>query len=118
VAPDRKLIDDLARDLADTKTVLASTQALLATKTDEAAAFQQSADSYRQEAAGLRVVVGALQSTVRPWAAGITYGSNGTLGPAAERDLGPFRVAVALVRRPIGNGNTTIEAQGTALWRF
>ena len=54
----------------------------------------------------------------RPWAAGAVYGSDGMAGGSVERDLGPFRVGVDVVRHKLPGGNTTLEAVGRILVRF
>jgi len=118
VAALQRLTDDLTQDLSDTQKALLDTKTLLATKTAEADSYHQAADGYRTEAAQLRLVVTALSGKVRPWAAGVTYGSNGTAGATVERDLGPFRVGVDVVRRSLGNGNSTLEAMGRLEWSF
>jgi hypothetical protein len=113
-----QLVAALTLDNAALKKDLADTNALLATKTAEADSYHQAADGFKAEAAGLRVVVGALAAAPRHWAAGVTYGSNGTAGATVERDLGPFRVGVDVVRCSTSTGNSTLEAMARAAWRF
>ena len=106
-----RLIADLTKVNSDQAEKIAFLES--AYKSADAAAH-----GFQAEAASLRIAVSALTGDKRVWAAGGIYGTNGTAGVAAERDLGPFRVGVDVVRRPISNGNSTLEAQGRVLYRF
>jgi hypothetical protein len=117
LAKDR-LIEDLTKAYADSKTALVDTNALLATKTSEADNYHQAADAYKREADGLHVVVSALQGQQRPWSAGAVYGTSGTAGAFVERDLGPFRGGVDVVRRVLSGGNSTVDVSARLGWRF
>lgn len=55
----------------------------------------------------------------RPWAVGLLYGTDKTLGVCAEYDFGVIRTGLDVVRRPAGGtGRTTLEALGRVMWRF
>jgi hypothetical protein len=97
----------LNQDLADTKTQLGQTQA-------EAASFQQSADAYKAETVTLRSAI----VPARPTAAGIIYGTSQTIGAFIERDFGPIRAGVDVVRHVLPAGPATVDATARVGWRF
>ena len=97
----------LKQDLSDTKTQLSQTQA-------SAASFQQSAVAYRAETITLRAAI----VPPRPWAAGVIYGTSSTVGAFIERDLGPFRAGVDVVRHVLPAGTATIDASARLGWSF
>lgn len=97
----------LNQDLADTKTQLGQTQAA-------AASFQLSADSYRAETVTLRSAI----VPARPTAAGIIYGTSQTIGAFIERDFGPIRAGVDVVRRVLPAGPATVDATARVGWCF
>ena len=97
----------LHQDLADTKTELAQTR-------DEAASFRRAADSFQAESATLRSAI----VPPRPWAAGVIYGTSSTVGAFLERDLGPFRAGVDVVRHVLPAGTATIDASARLGWSF
>ena len=97
----------LHQDLADTKTELAQTR-------DEAASFRRAADSFQAESATLRSAI----VPPRPWAAGVIYGTSSTVGAFLERDLGPIRAGVDVVRRVLPAGPATVDATARVGWCF
>jgi hypothetical protein len=74
----------------------------------------QAAQGFQQEASALRAAI----VPARPWAAGIVYGTSQTMGAFVERDLGPIRAGVDVVRRVLPAGNATIDASARLGWRF
>jgi len=74
----------------------------------------QAAQGFQQEASTLRAAI----TPARPWAAGIVYGTSQTMGAFLERDLGPIRAGVDVVRRVLPAGNATIDASARLGWRF
>jgi hypothetical protein len=97
----------LKQDLADTTTQLAATQA-------EDASHQQAEAGYKAEAATLR---GAIEPP-RPMAVGLIIGTSQTIGAFVERDLGPIRAGVDVVRHVLPTGPATIDATARLGWRF
>ena len=106
-----QLIADLTKVNSDQSEKIAFLES--AYKSADAAAH-----GFQAEAASLRIAVSALAGDKRVWAAGASYGSNGTAGAFVERDLGPFRAGVDVMKRPAGNGNSTLEAVGRLAYRF
>lgn len=73
---------------------------------------------YKAQAASLQVANDLLRRAQRPWAAGASVGTDSSKGVWAERDLGPVRVGVDVIRRPATGGSTTLEAIARVGWRF
>ena len=74
----------------------------------------QAGQGFQQESTGLRAAV----TSARPWAVGLIYGTSQTMGAFMERDLGPIRAGVDVVRRVLPAGNATIDASARLGWRF
>jgi hypothetical protein len=106
--------DRLIADLTDLTQAQAAKIAFLQSAYDSA---HTAAVGFQGEAASLRIAVTALQGQPRPWAAGAIYGTS-TAGAFVERDLGPFRAGVDVVRRVLPAGNTTVDATARLGWRF
>ena len=107
--------DRLISDQAAAITALSAQNADLKASVQD---LKKGADGLKAENLQLRSTVSTLQAQCRPWAAGVVYGTNGTIGGSVERDLGPFRAGVDVVRRSIGGGQTTLEALGHLSIRF
>ena len=108
--PEHQLVAALKKDLADTREQLTSVS--LARD-----AYRAEADTRSQENQALRAALAAAPRELH-WSAGAVYGSGQTLGGYVERDLGPFRVGLDLVRRQLAGGQTSLEAIGRAGIRF
>lgn len=106
--------DRLIADLTDLTQDQAAKIAFLQSAYDSA---HTAALGFQSEAASLRITVTALQGQPRPWAAGAIYGTS-TAGAFVERDLGPFRAGVDVVRRVLPAGNATVDATARLGWRF
>ena len=104
------LVAALKKDLADTKDQLATVS--LARD-----AYRSEAYARAQECTQLRAALAAVPRELR-WSAGGVYGTAQTLGGYVERDLGPFRVGLDIVRRQLAGGQYTLEAVGRAGIRF
>ena len=105
-----KLIDDLTKDLTDTKAALQDmTQADLAR--------QAQVQDLQGELAQLRAIIAA-RPTPRLWGVGAVYGTNQTAGGYISRDLGLVQLGAQVVRRQLSGGQTTLEALVTAGVRF
>lgn len=97
------------------------TEAQAAKLTDLQSAYDSmhtAALGFQSEAASLRIAVTALSGRVKPWAAGVVYGTSSTMGAAVERDAGPFRFGAQVTRRLLPAGNATVDATVSAMWRF
>jgi hypothetical protein len=60
----------------------------------------------------------ALAISNRPWAVGAGYGTDKTVSIGVERDLGPARIGLDLVRRTMPDGRSTMEGMITGKIRF
>ncbi len=94
-------------------------------------ATEQARDAYKSESVQLKVALkvaddraAILEAQIRsmakprPWAAGAVYGSDGMAGGSVERDLGPLRVGVDVVRHKLPGGDSKLEAVGRVYVRF
>jgi hypothetical protein len=106
-----QLIHDLTKENAALRAQNTDLQAAVASLKPAATGFQQESVSLRQS-------VSTLQGDKRAWAAGVVYGTSQTLGAFVERDLGPFRAGVDVVRRVLPAGNATIDATARVGWSF
>jgi hypothetical protein len=104
-----RLITDLTKDLADTKSALLARDSVIKDQTAAIAAFQADADVKGQQVAALQA---ALSVVPRPliWAAGAVYGTDGTIGAYVTRDLGFVQAGLDVVRHQRPSGPTTLEA--------
>jgi len=80
--------------------------------------LEQAANGFQREAAGLRLAVQRLGAAEHPWASGLIYGTSQTVGAFVERDFGPIRAGVDVVRRQLPAGNATADVQARLAWRF
>ena len=106
-----KLIDDLTKDLDDTKKSLADTQAqanALATANLER---QAQVKDLQGEVAQLRAAIASRPSDLH-WALSGIYGSSQTIGAGLEYDVSVVRVGIDVVRHQLPNGQDTLEAVG------
>jgi len=118
VGPPPVVVDDTEHQLvAALKKDLADTKDQLATVTLARDAYRSEADARAQECTQLRVALAAVPRDLH-WSAGAVYGTGQTAGGYVERDLGPIRVGVDIVRRQLAGGQTTLEAIGHLGMRF
>lgn len=106
-----RLISDQAKTITDQGAQIADMKSAVRD-------LQLGANGLKAEVVQLRSTITTLQGQQRPWAMGVAYGTDGTIGGSVDRDLGPFRAGVDVVRRSIGGGQTTIEAIGRVSFRF
>nr|WP_320132320.1 hypothetical protein [uncultured Holophaga sp.] len=78
----------------------------------EATARGNAATAYQEEARQLRMVVEA--NPPRPWAVGVSYGTDGQRGLWAERDLWRFRASAEIYHTAAGG----LQAGARIGWRF
>jgi hypothetical protein len=80
--------------------------------------LRQAAEGLQRENAGLRTALQATTLPEHPWAVGGIYGTSQTWGAFVERDMGPFRTGVDVVRRALPSGTATIDTTARLGWRF
>nr|WP_320132014.1 hypothetical protein [uncultured Holophaga sp.] len=78
----------------------------------EATARGNAATAYQEEARQLRMVVEA--NPPRPWAVGVSYGTDGQRGLWAERDIWRFRASAEVYHTTSGG----LQAGARLGWRF
>jgi hypothetical protein len=116
VAKDR-LIDDLTRDLTDTKKTVADQRAALEAMTLADLERRAQVRNLQGEVLQLRASDSA-RPRERRWAVGATYSTDGSAGGWVERNLGPVRIGVDVVRRITPGRQSTLEAVGRIGWSF
>lgn len=102
--------DHLITDLTTENTAIRSQNADLKAAVPE---LTQAAQGFQEESTVLR----AAFTPAKPWAAGAIYGTS-TVGAFVERDLGPIRAGVDVVRRVLPAGNATVDVSARLGWRF
>ena len=112
-----RLIADLTKDLADTKTALRDRDAEIKDQAAAIAAFRSDAEAKGQQVVALKAALSARPKDLN-WAAGAVYGTDGTIGAYVTRDLGFVQVGLDVVRHQLPSGPTTLEAQAHAGFRF
>ena len=80
--------------------------------------WRLSAKAAQAESLQLRSALASQKALEHVWAVGGSYGTDRQCGVWVERDLGPVRVGVDIVRHPLPGGNSTLEAVARAGWSF
>jgi len=112
-----QLISDLSKDLADTKKALADTRAQAAAYAAGDQERQAQVKDLQGEVLQLRAAIASRPKDLH-WAANAIYGTNQTIGAGVEYDVSIVRLGVSVVRRQLAGGQSTLEALGTAGFRF
>lgn len=81
-------------------------------------ALQAAASGFQQAGQVLRPALAQATLPEHPWAAGVIYGTGRAIGAFIERDFGPFRAGVDVIRRQLPAGPATIDTSARLGWRF